>query len=119
SRYEPMEGVGRLASMALAGAVGIFAIVLLRKALAVRPAPDGGTAAVAARLAGHPAALLLIYAAAHWLYMIYSASTIAFDPVNTRYLVPMFIPALIAGLALLDRALLASTPDEPLVRLAS
>src|SRR5690606_11453063 len=59
------------------------------------------------------------YAVAHWLYMIYSASTIAFDPVNTRYLAPMFIPALIAGLALLDRALRASSPAEPLARVAS
>lgn len=119
SRYEPMEGIGRLASIALAGAVGVIALVLLRRALAARTTSEGGASDVAAALVGHPAALPLIYAAAHWLYMIYSASTIAFDPVNTRYLAPMFVPALIAGFALLDRALRASDPGEPLARLAS
>ena len=37
--------------------------------------------------------------------MIYSASTIAFDPVNTRYLVPMFIPSLMVALTVIDRGL--------------
>jgi hypothetical protein len=121
SRYEPMEGVGRLASMALAAAVGVLSIVLLRRVLASRPAPvaeaTSGAPATTAWLLGHPAGLLLIYAAAHWAYMIYSASTIAFDPVNTRYLVSIFIPALVAGLGLADRAIRSAPEGDPLARL--
>lgn len=106
ARYEPFTGLLRLVSLAVAGAVGVLAIILLRRALANRrSAPDALSRPPVGLgdLLGHPAGLLVIYGVAHWLYMIYSASTIAFDPVNTRYLAPMFIPLLIAGMALVDR----------------
>jgi hypothetical protein len=106
SRYEPFTGLLRLVSLAIAGGCAVLAVVLLRRAIAskrARLAASGGDATTVTwrDVLGHPAGLLLIYAAAHWAYMIYSASTIAFDPVNTRYLAPMFIPAMIVGLALL------------------
>lgn len=106
ARYEPFTGLLRLISLAVAGVVGVLAIVLARRALANRrAAPDALSRPPVGLgdLLGHPVGLLVIYGVAHWLYMIYSASTIAFDPVNTRYLAPMFIPMLIAGLALVDR----------------
>jgi hypothetical protein len=118
SRYAPFTGVLRLASLALLTVCVVIAVVLGRRALAARttragdldPSAPGGRATRSLRwgdVVGHPAGLLAIYAAAHWAYMVYSASTIAFDPVNTRYLAPMFIPAMIVGLALLARGGLA------------
>jgi len=109
ARYAPMIGVGRLASLVLAAAVGLVALGLTRRVMAARDTradswrrlPTG-----IGDLIGHPAGLLTIYGIAHWAYMIYSASTIAFDPVNTRYLVPMFIPLLVVGMALLQRGAL-------------
>jgi len=98
SRYEPFTGVLRLASLAVLAACVVVAVVLLRRARA--RAAAAGRPRTLLELLGHPAGLLLIYAAAHWAYMIYSASTIAFDPVNTRYLAPMFIPALLAAFTL-------------------
>ena len=109
SRYAPFTGVLRLASLALAAGCGVLAIVLLRRAVGAKrsavavsggEAPGVATSLTWRDVLGHPAGLLLIYAAAHWAYMVYSSSTIAFDPVNTRYLAPMFIPAMIVGLAL-------------------
>ena len=110
SQYEPMTGIGRLLSLALAALVGVLAVVLTRRAMARRDArPDAWSRPPTGLgdLLGHPVGLLVIFGVAHWLYMIYSASTIAFDPVNTRYLVPMFIPMLIAGLALVDHGAMA------------
>ena len=107
SRYAPFTGVLRLASLALLAGCGCVALALLRRWISDRrdaAAPATLPAASLARAAiGGPAGLHILYAAAHWAYMIYSASTIAFDPVNTRYLAPMFVPALIAALALVDR----------------
>jgi hypothetical protein len=106
AEYQPAAGLIRLASVAALGAVGIGALLLLRRAVAIhhadRPAPTSATTTLA-ELIGHPVGLLAIYSVAHFLYMIYSASTIAFDPVNTRYLIPMFIPSVIAALVLVDR----------------
>jgi hypothetical protein len=112
AEYDPFHGLARLASVALLGLVGIGALLLLRRAVAIhhagRPGPTSATTTLA-ELIGHPVGLLTIYSVAHFLYMIYSASTIAFDPVNTRYLVPMFIPTLIAALALIDRGAVRTT----------
>ena len=110
AKYEPFEGILRLASIGLAGLIGIFALVLVRRAINARNSRtdawrrDGTSWG---DLLGQPIGLLVIYGIAHWAYMIYSASTIAFDPVNTRYLVPMFIPLMIAGLVVLDRGAFA------------
>ena len=106
ANYQPATGIIRLASLALLALCGAIAIGLLMRAIRYRAERDdawtrNGTGI--GDLLGHPVGLLVIYSAAHFLYMIYSASTIAFDPVNTRYLVPMFIPTLIAVLALVDR----------------
>jgi Dolichyl-phosphate-mannose-protein mannosyltransferase len=106
AEYQPLTGLGRLASLALLAGVGVGALVLLGNALASHRARTGGPRPAATTLAemiGHPVGLLTIYALAHFCYMIYSASTIAFDPVNTRYLIPMFIPTLIVALVLVDR----------------
>jgi hypothetical protein len=124
SRYEPMVGMGRLVSLAIAAGVALLAIWLLRNALRngspqAGPTTRNGSATNgAAGLLGHLVALLgtvpgllFIYGMAHWAYMIYSASTIAFDPVNTRYLMPMFVPLLIGGLVLAQRGGL--DPAEP------
>ena len=118
SRYEPFTGVLRLASLAVVAGFGLLAVVLLRRALAAGRS-DAGRTIRPGDLLGHPAGLLLIYAAAHWAYMVYSSSTIAFDPVNTRYLAPMFIPAMIVGLALVARVLRSSRASDPLVRFLS
>lgn len=124
SRYEPMEGLGRLLSIALALAVGAFAVLCLQRLIASRPTPVGGASGAPALLrdlVGGPLGLLLIYAGAHWAYMVWSASTIAFDPVNTRYLAPMFVPAMIAGLVLVDRATFSwpnARPGDLLTRAA-
>lgn len=110
SKYAPLTGLSRYLSLALAGAVFVLAIVLVRRAMADRDArPDAWTRPPTGLgdLLGHPVGLMMIYASAHWAYLIYSASTIAFDPVNTRYLVPMFVPTLIAGFALIDRGAFA------------
>ncbi len=127
ARYQPFEGILRLASIGLAGLVGLFALVLLRRAISARNArPDAwrrdGTSW--GDVLGQPVGLLVIYGIAHWIYMIYSASTIAFDPVNTRYLAPMFIPLMIAGLVLLDRGAFAQltpagTGGDRITKLAS
>lgn len=111
SRYEPFTGFLRLASLALLAACAALAILLLVRARQRRADSPEGTPGFFTLL-GHPAGLLLIYAAAHWIYMIYSASTIAFDPVNTRYLAPMFIPALLAALTLV-RAGMPSRDGSP------
>jgi len=110
SKYAPLTGVGRYLSLALAGAVFVLAVVLVRRAMTARDTrPDAWTRPPTglSDLVGHPVGLMMIYASAHWTYLIYSASTIAFDPVNTRYLAPMFIPTLIAGFALIDRGAFA------------
>ncbi|MCC6226772.1 MAG: glycosyltransferase family 39 protein [Microthrixaceae bacterium] len=110
SRYAPFTGILRIASLLLLAACGVLAFVLLgraRRRKAMSSAPAQGISA----LAGHPVGLLSIYAGAHWAYMIYSASTIAFDPVNTRYLAPMFVPALLACLALVRTGSPASDGD--------
>jgi hypothetical protein len=106
SQYQPMTGLMRLVTLALLAGIGVGALVLLRNALASHRARSGGPTTATTTLAemlGHPVGLLAIYAFAHFCYMIYSASTIAFDPVNTRYLIPMFIPTLMVALALVER----------------
>ena len=117
SRYEPFTGILRLVSLALLALCGVIALALLARWIVDRraaSAPDPVSNASLARAAiGGPAGLLAIYAFAHWVYMIYSASTIAFDPVNTRYLAPMFIPALIASLTLVDRGRAGWGPLTP------
>jgi hypothetical protein len=127
SKYAPLTGLSRYLSLALAGAVFAFAVVLLRRAMAARDTrPDAWTRPPTglSDLIGHPVGLMMIYAVAHWAYLIYSASTIAFDPVNTRYLVPMFVPTLIAGFALIDhgafaRSSRADARGDRVTRLAS
>ena len=105
SAYEPFTGLARLATWGILACCGVGALVLLRRALAARRARLGADAAPLGPgdFLGHRVGLLAIYAAAHWAYMIYSASTIAFDPVNTRYLVPMFVPTLMVALVLIDK----------------
>ena len=94
-------------------AVASGALVLLRRALVARRARLGAEAAPLGPgdLLGHRVGLLVIYAGAHWAYMIYSASTIAFDPVNTRYLVPMFVPTLMVALVLDRQGCLRAAGD--------
>jgi hypothetical protein len=106
AEYQPLTGLARLATLALLAGIGAGALLLLANALASHQARTGGARPVTttvAEMIGHPVGLLTIYAFAHFCYMIYSASTIAFDPVNTRYLIPMFIPTLIVALVLVDR----------------
>jgi hypothetical protein len=106
AEYQPLTGLARLASLALLAGVGVGALLLLGNALASHRARTGGPRPASTTLAemlGHPVGLLTIYSFVHFCYMIYSASTIAFDPVNTRYLIPMFIPTLVVALVLVDR----------------
>ncbi len=102
SQYAPFHGILRVLSLLLALVVIAIAVELYRRAAAARGS-SWTNLGTFGRALGNPAGLLVIYAVAHWVYMVYSASTIAFDPVNTRYLMPMFIPAMLAGFALVDR----------------
>lgn len=103
AEYKPADGVLALASVALFAAVVGAAIWMTIRWWQDRE-PGATAPTVVSRAVGSEAGLLAIYAVAHAVYMVYSASTIAFDPVNTRYLNPVFIPAMIAGLAMYKRA---------------
>ena len=108
-QYQPFRGVLRLAALAVLVAAGTLAVLLAKRWRDARAHPGDGTPGRSIGVldaAGHPLGLLVIYIAAHFGYMIYSASTIAFDPVNTRYLLPIFIPAVIVAVTLIDRAAL-------------
>lgn len=110
-QYQPFRGVLRLAALVVLAAAGALALLLAKRWRDLRARPADGTTGRSIGLLdalGHPLGLLVIYVAAHFAYMIYSASTIAFDPVNTRYLLPVFIPAVIVGVTLIDRAALGA-----------
>ena len=105
-QYQPWRGALRALALVALVAAGSLALLLAKRWRDARTAPTVGSPARSIGLldaAGHPLALLVIYVVAHFAYMIYSASTIAFDPVNTRYLSPIFIPAIIVGVTLIDR----------------
>lgn len=116
-RYAPWKGLLRLVVLGVLAVAGWIALTALRRWRARRVAGSSGLTRGplgVREVIGHPVGLLCVYVVAHWAYMIYSASTIAFDPVNTRYLAPIFIPALIAAMTLVDRSGLGGlAPGRP------
>lgn len=101
SEYKPARGLLGLASLGVLAIATACALALAWNWRARRS--NRGHPTTIGDAVGSEVALVVIYAMAHTVYMVYSASTIAFDPVNTRYLNPVFIPALIGGLVLVDR----------------
>ncbi|MEQ1788210.1 MAG: hypothetical protein ABL966_14245, partial [Acidimicrobiales bacterium] len=89
------QGPTALRVAALAALVGgvILLLVLLR------PAP--------ARVAAHGRGVwpLLLFVVGYVLYLVLTATVVAFAPISTRYLIPVFVPTVVLAAWAFDRAL--------------
>jgi len=50
------------------------------------------------------AVVLMLYAAIYIIWMIASATSVAFDPIGDRYMLPVYVPVFLLGLLLIDFA---------------
>ncbi|MGZ7003878.1 MAG: hypothetical protein ACXVLB_17575 [Acidimicrobiales bacterium] len=96
-------------------AIGFGALVLVAAAGAVvawptsRPAPRG---ADRPSLVG-PAPVLATFVGCYFAYMVYARTTSGFDPLSSRLMLPIFVPALLLVLLVAERVASASA-HEPM-----